>query len=114
MIFHFAKPSVRRLMWSLVAVAVVSCLIAGIGLAIGSVRVGYESIVPASTGDYVRLIVLCLTFWGPVFVLTAWPFSLPTILALGALAACVRRNPSPDKSSEFPFQGGFPAVGTGR
>jgi hypothetical protein len=56
--FHFAKPSVRRLVWSLVAVVVVSCLIAGIGLAIGTVRVGHESTEPTSTGDY-RLRHVC-------------------------------------------------------
>jgi hypothetical protein len=69
--FRFAKPSVRRLVWTLVAVALLAGLIAGIVLAIGSVHVGEDSAEPVSTGEYVRMVVLCLTFWGPVLVLTA-------------------------------------------
>jgi hypothetical protein len=93
---HFAKPSVRRLLWSIVVTAAMSCVIVGIALVVGSVHGGHESAVPASAGEYVRWIILCLTLWGPVFVLTAWPYSVPAILAVGTLAACVRRQLAQD------------------
>jgi hypothetical protein len=68
---RFVKPSVLRFLWSIVAAVVVSCVIVGIVLVVGSVHVGHENAEPASVGEYVRWIVLCLTFCGPVLVLTA-------------------------------------------
>jgi hypothetical protein len=99
MTFRFAKPSVRRVLWSVVAVAAVSCVIAGIALSIGFI-VDYDGPQPVPKGEYVRLVIACLTLWGPIFLLTAWPISTPAILVLGFLVACVRRTPVTDKGSE--------------
>lgn len=100
MTFRFAKPSVRRVLWSILAVAAVSCVVAGIALSIGYI-VDYNGPEPPK-GEYVRLVITCVTMWGPIFLLTAWPISIPAILVLGALAACVHRTPAAGKGSERP------------
>jgi hypothetical protein len=74
--FRFTRPSPRRVLWSILAVVAVCCVIAGIALSIGFIR-GASG--PAPTGDYIRLVILCITFWGPVFLLTIWQITIPAI-----------------------------------
>jgi hypothetical protein len=68
-------------------------------LSIGYI-VDYDGPQPVPKGEYVRLVIACLTMWGPVFLLTAWPISIPAILVLGFLVACVRRTPAAEKGSK--------------
>jgi hypothetical protein len=95
MTLRFAKPSARRVIWSIIGVALASCVISGIALAVGS-SLGYTAPGPVPNGHYVRLLVLCISFWGPVLLLTAWWISLPAIVGIGALVACVHRSRSPN------------------
>jgi purine-cytosine permease-like protein len=53
--FRFAKPSIRRLLWSVLAVAVSVCVIASVGLFIGALVNSLDDPNPTSTGDYIRL-----------------------------------------------------------
>jgi hypothetical protein len=95
--FRFTKPSLRRVLWSILAVVAVCCVIVGIALSIGFIR-GASG--PAPTGDYIRLVILCITFLGPIYLLIAWQITIPAMIALGALVACVRRSPAADKAGE--------------
>jgi hypothetical protein len=92
--FRFTKPSLRRVFWSNVAVLVVCCVVAGIALSIGFIR---GATGPAPTGDYIRLVIVCITFLGPIYLLVVWWITIPAMIALGVLAACVRRSPAADK-----------------
>jgi hypothetical protein len=99
MTFRFAKPSVRRLLWSVVAVTVTCCVIVSSAYVIGAIVTATDDPAPPSTGEYVQLAVVFLTFWSPLLLLNFWYISLPVIVALGVLVACVRRTPA-DKRGE--------------
>lgn len=101
MTFRFAKPSVRRVLWSILAVAAVSCVVAGIALSIGY-AVDYNGPAPVPKGEYVRLVITCVTMWGPIFLLTAWPISLPAVVGIGALVAAMRRTTAANTAGERP------------
>lgn len=89
---HFAKPSLRRALWSVAVVAVACCVIVGLAESIGLIVTSRDTSPVPDGGEYVRLVVLCLTFWGPILVLTVWFISVPVILVLGLLIASVRRE----------------------
>jgi hypothetical protein len=93
--FRFAKPSLRRVLLSILAVVAVCGVIVGTALSSGFIR-GATGHVP--TGDYIRLVILCITFWGPILLLTIWQITIPVMIALGVLAACVRRSPAADRA----------------
>ncbi|SCX11353.1 hypothetical protein SAMN02799620_01552 [Mycolicibacterium fluoranthenivorans] len=96
---HFAKPSLRRALWSIVIVFVVSSVIAGIAVAIGFI-VGKDSTATVAASEYVRLVVASLTIWGPMYLLIAWQVSIPAIIGIGVLAASIRRGiSSPDSGN---------------
>jgi hypothetical protein len=101
MILHFAKPSIRRVIWSIIAVAVIACVVTGIALSVGFIT-GHDDNGPVPNGEYVRLVITCLTIWAPMYLLIAWQISVPTIIALGALAACVRRPAAVDHDGQRP------------
>ncbi|HEX7322013.1 MAG TPA: hypothetical protein VF299_03625 [Mycobacterium sp.] len=84
------RPSLRRVFWSIVAVAVVCCVLAGL-LLYGYDIVTHDDPEPTPKGDYVNLFVVELTIWGPIAVLTIWYITVPVIVALGVLAASIRR-----------------------
>jgi uncharacterized membrane protein len=87
---RFAKPSIRRVLWSVAAVAVAGSVIVGFGLYIGAIATHNDSgHTPA--GEYVRLFILDLTLWGPILVLTVWQVTIPLIGLLGVLVASVRK-----------------------
>jgi hypothetical protein len=88
---RLTKPSVWRVLWSVVAVAVAGSAIAGFGLYIGAITTHHETgHTPA--GDYVRLFLLDLMLWGPMLVLTVWQVSIPVIGLFGVLVASVRKT----------------------
>ena len=89
MALTFVKPSMRRVVGATLLVVVIACLLTGTAVAIGSIAASHDQ-EAAPTGEYVRLVVLSLVMWGPIYLLTAWPVSAPTIVVLGLLAACLR------------------------
>jgi hypothetical protein len=101
MSLHFAKPSIRRVIWSIIAVAVVTCVVTGIALSVGFIT-GHDDNGPTPNGEYVRLVITCLTIWGPMSLLIAWQISIPVIIALGALASCIRRPTATDQGGQRP------------
>ncbi|OMC51958.1 hypothetical protein A5742_17655 [Mycolicibacterium fortuitum] len=42
---------------------------------------------PIPAGETVRLVMVCLAFWGPLALATLWPVSVPLIAGLTALVA---------------------------
>ncbi|HEX7322012.1 MAG TPA: hypothetical protein VF299_03620 [Mycobacterium sp.] len=93
------------MIWSIVAVAVVCCVLAGL-LLYGYAIVTHDDPEPTPKGDYVSLFVALLTMWGPIAVLTIWYITVPVIVAGGVLAASIRRVP--------PSAGGTEQTSTGR
>jgi hypothetical protein len=89
---HLGKPSVRRALCSIVTVALIACVVTGIALAAGFVH-GHNDNGAIPDGEYVRLVVTALTIWGPMYLLIASKVSVPVIVAVGSLAACVRLRP---------------------
>ncbi len=87
----FAKPSIWRVLWSVVAVAVAGSVIVGFGLYIGAIAT-HNDTGHTPSGDYLRLFILDLTLWGPILVLTVWQVSIPVIGVLGVLVASVRKT----------------------
>lgn len=81
----FSKPTKRRVFRSLAAVVLVSCVLTGIAVCIGFI-VNHEG-EPVSGGEYVRLALLSLTLWGPMYLVIAWPLTVPLIAGLTALVA---------------------------
>ncbi|WP_019970592.1 hypothetical protein [Mycobacterium sp. 141] len=91
----FTKPSGRRVLWSLAAVVVTCCILAGVAVCIGFI-VNHEGPEPISTGETVRLAIMCLTLWGPMYLVIAWPLSVPFMAAVTALVACARTGGKDD------------------
>jgi hypothetical protein len=85
----FFKPNLRRALVCILAVTLVACISAGIVLYAVAI-VMHSDPAPTPVGEYVRLLLLDLTFWGPVTVITGWPIFVPIILAVGALVASIR------------------------
>ncbi|MEB3070374.1 hypothetical protein [[Mycobacterium] vasticus] len=102
MSLHFAKPSLQRVIWSMIAVAVASCVVAGLAASIGLIVTARDT--PPDCGEYVRLVVMCLTFWGPILLLTIWFITIPVIIALGALVASIRRREAAANSEQTPLE----------
>jgi hypothetical protein len=89
--FRFAKPSIRRVVWSVVAVAAGICVITGVAVFVG-ILVSHPATDSAPTGDYVRLFVVCVVFYSLMFLWIVWWATIPAIIGLGVLAACMRRG----------------------
>lgn len=90
---QFRAPSARRLLWSVVGVALLGGVIAGIVLYANAITTNDDA-EPTPIGDYIRLFLLCLTVWGPLLLVTIWQVSVPVIVLIGALAASIRRTGS--------------------
>jgi hypothetical protein len=87
--FRLTKPSLKRVVLSIVAVAVMSCVITGIALAIDYTH-GLSD--PAPVGDYIRLFITFAAVWGPTYLLFFWWATIPALICLAALVASVRRG----------------------
>jgi hypothetical protein len=90
--FHFAKPSLKRLLVSTTVVAAVTCVVTGIALAVGYTHWLTD---PAPVGDYIRLFITFVVLWGPTYLLFFWWATIPGLIGLGALVASVRRGDAP-------------------
>lgn len=88
--FQFRRPSVWRALWSIIGIALLCGVLTGIALF--AYDMALPSDPPTATGDYVRLFLLDITFWGPMLLLTIWQVSVPVILVLGGFAASLRRT----------------------
>jgi hypothetical protein len=95
----FVRPSVSRAVSWIIAVAAVCCVIGGIALYVGLI-VTHHDAEHTSAGEHLRLLVVCIVFYAPMYILIPWWLSIPAILFVGTLAASVRRNPAADTSSE--------------
>jgi uncharacterized membrane protein len=93
---RFTKPSIWRVLWSVVAVAVAGSVIVGFGLYIGAIAI-HNDTEHTLTGDYIRLFIIDLTFWGPILLLTVWQVTVPVIAVLGVLVASVRKTSKPER-----------------
>lgn len=91
MSLHFVKPSLRRVIWSMIVVAVACCVVISSAYVIGALVAPGDDPAPTSTGEYVLLAVVFLTFWSPSLLLNFWYLSLPVIVVLGLLIASLRR-----------------------
>lgn len=97
--FHFVKPSLWRLMWSVVAVAAGICVITGVAVFVGILVSHPPATDSVPTGDYVRLFVVCVVFYSLMYLWIVWWATIPAIIGLGVLAACVRRTTAPERAS---------------
>ena len=88
---YFAKPSHWRILWSVVAVAVLASALLGCALFIGAIATHHDT-GPTPGGDYLLLFILDLTFWGPTLLLTIWQVSVPVVIVLGVLLASLRKT----------------------
>lgn len=88
---RFTKPSIWRVLSSVVTVAVAGSVIVGFGLYTGAIAT-HNDAGHTPAGDYVRLFILDLTLWGPILVLTVWQVTIPVIGLLGVLVASVRKT----------------------
>lgn len=89
----FARPSVGRAIGFIAATVVVLGVLAGLVLFANAIATHHDS-HPTAVGDYVRLFILDITFWGPMALLAIWQISMPLILGLGLAAASLRRKPA--------------------
>lgn len=88
--FRLTRPSLRRATGFIVATAVVLGVIAGLILYVNAI-VTHSDTEPTPAGDYVRLFILDIAFWGPMALLALWQFSAPVILGVGVVAASLHR-----------------------
>lgn len=93
---HVMKPSLRRVIVSITLVSILSCILMGIFLYVVAIS-GHKDRSPVNAGEYVGLFVVDVTIWGPLFLLTLWQATIPVVVALGVLAAWLRK--APKKSS---------------
>lgn len=92
MSLHFVKPSLRRIIWSMIVVAVACCVVISSAYVIGALVAPGDDPAPTSPGEYVMLAVVFLTFWSPSLLLNFWYLSLPVIIVVGLLIASLRRR----------------------
>ncbi|WP_049745230.1 hypothetical protein [Mycolicibacterium goodii] len=88
----FAKPTGRRLLKSALAVVLVCWAVASTTVCVGFIA-NHEG-DPMSTGEVVRLAMMCLVFWGPIAIITLWPVSIPLIAGLSAFVAYAQSRDS--------------------
>ncbi len=98
---HFAMPSWRRTLWSIVTLFVVSSVVVGIAVTFGFIG-GKDPNASVTTGEYIRLVAASLTIWGPMYLLIAWQVSIPVAIGVGALVAFIRWGSTPPKISRPP------------
>jgi len=90
---RFTRPSVGRAIGFIAATVVVLGVLAGLVLFANAIATHHDS-HPTATGDYVRLFILDVTFWGPMALLAIWQITLPLILVSGLAAASLHRKPA--------------------
>ncbi|RIT26822.1 hypothetical protein D2E76_27875 [Mycobacteroides abscessus] len=89
--FQFVKPSLGRVVGMTIAAIALVCVIAGIVLYIGLIATHHDD-GATPTGDYVRLFFVSIFFYAPMFLLIVWQVTIPGVLALGVLAASLKKS----------------------
>ncbi|AKS32797.1 hypothetical protein AFA91_13910 [Mycolicibacterium goodii] len=91
---RFTKPSAWRYFWSTVGAAFLTYFVVVLVvyiLAIATVdRQMMSDEMKQPTNSYVGLLMWDIVFAGPIFMLMFWFITLPVIVALGAILACIR------------------------
>jgi ABC-type sulfate transport system permease subunit len=95
---RFARPSSWRVLWSLVAAAFAVYTIVVVVVYILGLTT-HDGPKPTSSNGYVGFLMWDIIFAGPIFVLMLWFVTVPAIIGLGVLAACVRRTTAPERAS---------------
>lgn len=90
---HLRWPSPRRIAIFLAATVAVFSVLAGLVLYANAIALHSDS-GPTPSGDYVRLLVVDVTMWGPVVLITVWPVWAPVLVLSGVVAASLRRTSS--------------------
>ena len=91
---HFVRPTRWRIVWSIVAAAFIAYITAVVVVYVLALTT--HGVVEASPSNtYVGLLMWDIVFGAPVSMLFFWWLSVPVILILGVLAACMRRGPAP-------------------
>lgn len=89
--FQFVRPSLGRVLGMTIATIALVCVITGIVLYVGLIATHHDG-GPTPTGDYIRLFFVSIFFYAPMFLLIVWQITLPAVLALGVLAASLRKK----------------------
>lgn len=90
---HLRWPSPQRIAMFLAAAVAVYSVAAGLILYANAIAL-HSDPGPIPIGDYVRLLVVDITMWGPVVLITVWPVSAPVLVLSGVVAASLRRTSS--------------------
>jgi hypothetical protein len=86
-------------LWSVVAAAVAVYLVATVVVYVSAIAT-HEVPEATSSNGYVGFLMWDMVFAAPVFVLFFWWVTVPLVLALGTLAACVRSSQVPGAGDE--------------
>lgn len=89
--FQFARPSLGRVVGMTITAIALVCVITGIVLYVGLIATHHDG-GPTPTGDYIRLFFVSIFFYAPMFLLIVWQITIPAVLALGILAASLRKS----------------------
>lgn len=99
----FTKPSGRRALVCIAAVAVFACVVMGIALYTAAI-VTHNDPNPVGAGEYVRLFVVDISIWGPIALLTVWYISVPVIVVVGILVAYIHVVDPPSDELKCPME----------
>ncbi|MDO2387184.1 hypothetical protein QRB41_28250 [Mycobacterium avium subsp. hominissuis] len=88
---HFARPSVWRVFWSVVAAVFVVYVVTVVVVYVVAVTTRGGPLSESSNG-YIGFLMWDLLFAGPIYVLTFWFITLPAVFVLGGLMASLRRS----------------------
>jgi predicted membrane protein len=100
---RFAWPSPWRVLLSVVAAAFAVYIIVVIAVYILGLTTR-DGPKLTSSNNYVGFLMWDIIFAGPVFLLMLWFVTIPVIIGLGVVAACVRRTTAPEKASRHDRQ----------
>lgn len=95
---HFVRPTLWRVLWSVAAAAFAVYIIVVVAVYILGLTT-HDGPKPTSSNDYVGFLMWDIIFAGPIFALMLWFVTVPAIIGLGVLAACIRRTTAPEKAS---------------
>ncbi|ADG97399.1 conserved hypothetical protein [Segniliparus rotundus DSM 44985] len=87
--FHFVRPDLWRLFWSIVGIATASCLLLGTILA---VEFAIQAHGKSSPPNYLGLWFFCVFLYSWWLLLSIWQITVPVVLVLGGLLASLRRT----------------------
>lgn len=102
---HFVRPTLWRVFWSVVAAAFAVYIIVVVVVFILGLTT-HDGPKLTSLNDCVGFLMWDIIFAGPIFALMLWFVTVPAIIGLGVLAACMRRVAATDTGSDHVPAGG--------